>query len=246
MKTRVLIALIGALSLRAAALACGPEMPVPTLADHAAQVVIAEIASVRSYWADEPRRIETELVLEHVEYLKGAYDGAPVTMTLTVPGGTVTGADGEEWGMHLCCAPEYKAGERWVLFVLPTCKVHPVVGMDRGSFRVVQDDAGVERVHMADGRAVAAVSEEGMIRAHTQAVHRPQPSVSAQLGVKLIDPDEAEQGAEERAMSLDDFEAAIAPALARSRDHHLYEQAGRRVPAEHRAVPIKRAGEQTP
>ena len=247
MKTRVLIALLGALAVRAVASACGPEMPVPVLADYAAQVIVAEVASARSYWAEDPRRIETELVLKDVEYLKGAYDGASRTMTLIVPGGTVRDAGvGGEWGMRVCCAPEDRAGERWVLFVLPTCKVHPVVGMERGSFRLVRDEQGVERVHAADGRAIGDVSPEGAVRYMASAGGAAVVEPKSQRGVRVMRAAEDAAGADEAAMSLEAFEAAIAPALAQSRDYHLAEPAGGRVEADHRAVPIKRAGEVTP
>lgn len=244
MKTRWMFALLAALAVGSASRACTTEMSVPTLAGHAAQVIIADIQSVRSYWASDPRRIETEITLRNIVYLKGAYDGAPIERTLIVPGGAVG-----EWGMRLCCAPEYRAGERWVLFVLPTCKVHPVVGMERGSLRIQRDEQGVDRIASADGRAVLGVDAHGTIELAGPIKPRPQGAetsvtrLNSETGVRLVRADHDDPApVEPEAMTLAAFREAVAPALASSRDHGLRRPAGERVRAEFRAVPLKEAG----
>lgn len=243
MRTRWMIfAVLGALTLGAASRACTVDMSVPTLADHAAQVVIADIRAVRSYWAADPRRIETELTLENIEYLKGAYDGAPTRRTLIVPGGRVG-----EWGMRLCCAPEYQAGERWMLFILPTCKVHPVVGMERGSLRIVRDEQGAERVLAADGRAIIGIGADGALEragragTHADHAHADATTLNAQSGVRLVHADAPEPAPDPQAMTLAAFRERVAPTLAASRDHAMEAPAGARVPADHRAVPVRQA-----
>lgn len=244
------LAALAALTPAAPARACTADMTLTAIADHAAQAVIADIQSVRSYWAANPRRIETELTLTNIQYLKGGYPDAPDTMTLTVPGGAI-----DDWQMRLCCAPDYRPGQRWALFILPTCKVHPVVGMDRGSFRIIADDRGIERIHSAEGLPVTSIDASGVItRAAAPCAderHQHAPAAPpAQSGVRVVPApvkhDHAEAPVADAAMSLADFRAAVAPILARSRDHNPREPAGKRVSADHRAVPLKSAAGAAP
>ncbi|MFQ5496104.1 MAG: hypothetical protein ACE5EX_12070, partial [Phycisphaerae bacterium] len=137
----LLISPLGLLSRPARATTVVP-MTLATIADHAGQVILADITVVRSAWADNPRRIETTITLSPVEYLKGAPGTASAsTFTLIVPGGTVGDTQ-----MRITGAPDFRVGDRWMLCLLPTYKTHPVVGVSRGAFKIVSDDRGVQRV----------------------------------------------------------------------------------------------------
>ena len=48
--------------------------------------------------------------------------------------------------LFMASAPAFAAGEKWILFLLPTYKTFPVVGLSHGAFRVPTDTDGVERV----------------------------------------------------------------------------------------------------
>lgn len=132
-------------------------MTVATMADHAGQVITGDVAGTRSYWADEPRRIETEVTFTGVGYLKGAPANADGTFTLRVPGGTIG-----DLRMRVEGTPEFVVGETWVLFLLPTYRVFPVVGLDQGAYRVVRSADGVDRVYRG-GRAVHGPDAEAAV-----------------------------------------------------------------------------------
>ncbi len=198
-------------------------MTITEMADLSGQVIIGEVASVRSYWADNPRRIESEVTLNHVEYLKGRLADSSSTFKLLVPGGTV-----DEWGLRIADAPVLAAGEKWVLFILPTYKTFPVVGLSQGGFRVQTGADGVERVHTAGLEPVKGVGSDGFV----QVVGRDSVSVrqhlAAENGVRVKTTAQAISNRGE-AMSLADFKAMIQPILNASKTHALEESAGRPV-----------------
>jgi hypothetical protein len=206
-------------------------MDLPTMADHAGQVIVGTVDGVRSYWAGEPRRIESEITLKDVRYLKGAWDGAGETFTLVVPGGTMG-----DITARLADAPVLKAGETWVLFVLPTCKTHPVVGLHQGAFRVVRGADGVERVQTAGGRAIVDMDAAGRVETVRPARRDVRAQLVAEHGVRVRPPTATEARA---GMELDAFVARLRPTLAGSRDHGLAGPAGKRVAGARRAVPLR-------
>jgi hypothetical protein len=230
--------------------ACMVALPLAAMADLAGQVVAGEVVAVRSYWASDPRRIETEVTLAGVEYLKGELAGeADDTFRLVVPGGAVG-----DWQMRLCCAPEFAVGERWVLFVLPEYRTHPVVGMRQGAFRLQRGLDGVERVLSAEGRPMAALGADGFLRtAEVEPAMRPSgaplrhaegarvTAASGRVSARRAASPGAVAGGDspEAAMSWQEFKAAIAPVLAASKDHYLTAPAGRRIAVELRAVPLR-------
>jgi hypothetical protein len=211
------------------------DMSLQELADHAGEVIIADIDSARSYWAFNPTRIETELTLTGVTYLKGSSADPPATRTLIVPGGTVG-----RMQMRLACAPKLVPGTRHILFLLPTYRTHPVVGVHRGAFILIQDALGVTRVHDASHHAVTSVDGAGApISVHLPTGHKTDgPCAHGCSCVKSITP--AATG-NVQAMTLDDFLAQIQPVLNASRDHKLTEPAGRHVPTVLRATTLKTA-----
>jgi hypothetical protein len=129
-------------------------MTVATMADHAGQVITGDVASLRSYWVDQPRRIETEITFSGVGYLKGAPADADGSFILRVPGGAIG-----DLQMRIEGAPQFAVGESWVLFLLPTYRTFPVVGIAQGAYRVVRAADGVHRVYRG-ALAVAGVGAE--------------------------------------------------------------------------------------
>jgi len=206
-------------------------MNVSTLAGHAGQVIVGDVASVRSYWADAPRRIETLVVFENVAYLKGRLADSSETFSLVVPGGVVG-----EMQMRLCCAPVFRPGERRVLFLLPSYKTFPTVGLGQGAFRIVTDADGVDRIYQ-HGVAVTGFDAEGLVRLASGVRPSAHDHVIAGDRVRLATPVPTRASAQ--AMRHEDFVAHLRPILAVSRDHKLTEPAGKRVLVELRPVPLK-------
>jgi hypothetical protein len=197
-------------------------MALPELADHAGQVIVGEIVASRSYWAEDPKRIETELTLAKVRYLKGRHGEADDAFRLVVPGGTVG-----EVTMRIGCTPGFEVGQTWVLFLLPEYKTYPTVGVGQGAFRVVADEGGVARVYTAERAPVAGIDARRRVRLGTVRRGGASKLVSAN-GVRVRGGPQAREKAA-RAMRLADFERALEPVLAGSRDHEMTEPAGRRV-----------------
>lgn len=227
----ILPLLIGALMAEATTVV---PMPLTTLADHAGQVLLGEVAATRSYWADNPRRIETEVRFVGVEYLKGARPDAPPEFTLIVPGGTVGTLTA-----RVGCAPEFAVGDRWLLFLLPEYRVFPTVGVGQGAFLIRTDPDGTARVYTADGDAVAGIDDAGFPQT-LRARRSPsaQTRVVASRGVRV---QPLRTDAPPPALTLEEFRARLAPVLAASRDHALTRPAGRPVFAEWPARPLRAA-----
>lgn len=211
---------------------------VTTAADYAGQVLVATVTSVRSYWADSPRRIESEIQWERVEYLKGAPTIADGTFRLIVQGGSIGTRQ-----MRIAGAPEFREGERWLLFLLPSYKTHPVVGVHQYALRIVESDDG-PRVLTAAGEPVLGFDADGYIAVGR---NRPNASPNGSTGTTAAataDPHEVADGtrvlcesrteprrvdgdAETPAELLSEFVAALRPALEASRRHDLDQPAGR-------------------
>lgn len=210
-------------------------MSLETMADHSGQVISGIISEVHSYWADVPRRIESEIILSGVEYHKGSLPQSGDTFKLIVPGGKVG-----DVAMHIGCAPTFSVGDRWLLFLLPSYKTFPVVGVSQGSFRIRPDNSGIQRVYGNSGAPILAIDEgrivEGNVASsestleHVRSRHPGEPEI-----VEVASPDV-------KAMEYGDFVKAIRPVLDRSRSHELNEPAGRRIVFEYTPVPIIRGG----
>lgn len=208
-------------------------MNLATLADHAGQVIVGQVDSVRSYWTDDPRRIETDVVFSGVEYLKGCREGLEPTFFLTVPGGTVG-----DMTLRLMDAPIFAVGERWLLFLLPQYKTHPVVGLNQGAFRIEQDADGTARVYDFQRRPVTGISAAGLVEVYVPAA---KPDAANLVAAKRARVDFPEPSAPGNAMSHLAFLTQIRPVLERSKDHHLTHPAGRRALVQHRPVPFRSA-----
>ncbi len=150
-------------------------MPMQELADHSAQVCLVRIDSVTSRWSqpasagvDEAgaralskRQIESVVRLSEIEFLKNASslpnEVMPRTLDLVVPGGSLDG-----FTMELCGAPQFVAGERWMLFLLPQWKTHPCAGIWQGAFRIEESVNGpVLRGHAG---LVAGINSDGFVQ----------------------------------------------------------------------------------
>jgi hypothetical protein len=202
------------------ALACATHrFTVGELADGAARVVDGRIVRARSYWTDEPRRIETEITLAGVRDLKDAGADADDDLTIIVPGGTVG-----DTTMRLCCAPALAVGQRWVMFLQPEYRTYPTVAMGQGLFRVVADGAGAVRVLSSGGAPIAGLSARGVphaaaVESRDAAADRSSPVRPAGGGVRAVSVRRLASPGLEGAMTLEAFEAAIAPALRDSQRH---------------------------
>ena len=206
-------------------------MNLATLSDHAAQVIVADITAVESHWMDNPRRIETSVRLENIEYWKGGYEGAPASFELIVPGGRVGLTE-----MRICCAPEYRAGQRRVLFLLADYKTVPTVGLGQGAFRIINDAEGIARVYHDDVVPITGISPDGwpQTAGERHGVH--DHLAGASTNVRLQQP---ALKATEPAMTLHKFQSALQPFLDASRDHALKRPAGRRIAVTFQPTAIK-------
>ena len=145
-RTAIVALLCTVLATRANATTVEP-IDLSTAADLAAEVLVGRIGGIETRWAENPRRIESVLTFVDLSTMKG--EASSGVVQLTVPGGSLDG-----FTFRIAGAPEFAVGETWLLFVLPTYKVHPVVGLNQGAFRVIADETGVPRVHDAGARPV--------------------------------------------------------------------------------------------
>jgi hypothetical protein len=159
-----------------------------------------------------------------VEYLKGRLaDSSSSSFKLIVPGGNVG-----EWGMRISDAPTFAEGEKCILFILPTYRTFPVVGLSQGCFRVQAGADGVERVYNAEREPVKGLGNDGFVQVAARPVGDVRQYLVAENNVRVKPP--AEQAVpREEAMSLADFRAMIQPIVAASKSHQLTEPAGRPV-----------------
>lgn len=219
-------------------------MTLPTLAEHAGQVLVGTVQSSRSYWAENPRRIETELVFGELRFLKGRLPDSGLEFRLVVPGGRVA-----DWELRVSCTPQFAVGERWLLFLLPTYKTFPVVGLHQGAFRISTGADGVARVYFANGMPVTGLDHAGIVQGAAAGAAQPvscaaapktsgAPAASrlvAARGLSL----RAAAAAPVAALTLEEFVARIQPVLDASRDHRLTHPAGRSTGSVPRAVPLR-------
>ncbi|MBI4717984.1 MAG: hypothetical protein HY763_09290 [Planctomycetes bacterium] len=206
-------------------------MDLQTLADLAGQVIVGRVASVRAYesaGAAGTTEIESEVTLTEVEYLKGALPDSGPTFSLRVPGGAV-GARKAQIG----CTPRFAPGERWLLFLLPTYKTFPVVGLYQGAFRLEREADGVERVRNYRGAPLVGVGDGHM----PMVAGGPEPRWSQPIGaegVEVVPPPVAAAPA----ISWVDFRARLEPILRNSKTHRFRSPAGRREPVVLTPVPL--------
>ena len=129
------------------------------LVQNAREVFIGEVVSTHSAYADtrEGRAIVTLVTFRVDDALKG---GLQTQTSLEFLGGTIGDVT-----MAIAGMPEFRVGDRDVVFVGNRSEASPVVGMMQGRFRVMRDPIrGVDTVRGYDGRAVATLADIGRPR----------------------------------------------------------------------------------
>jgi len=182
------------------------------LATESAYVVTATVSEVRSSWTPDHMTIETTVTLTGVERVTRDGSVAEPDVTYTVLGGTV----GDET-LRVCCAPEFRMGERWVMFLQREYRQFPVLGMERGMFRIAEVDGAPARVRTSGGAPIASIGADGAIEVRHEGAAGPaerqntrQPvSVRGNIrAVRIVDRGEAaiaERALPQPEMTLDAF-----------------------------------------
>lgn len=207
-------------------------MTLGTAADLAAQVIDGRVIHTQARWVENPRRIETVVTFGDVDFLKGetiggAEDG---TFELVVPGGSISGMQ-----MRIAGAPDFVTGDRWILFLLPTYKTHPVVGLTAGAFRVVESTNGTTEVRDAEGRPVGLIHSDGAVVVAGDA------QLTSEVGLVGAENIRVRKTPHKvtRPMSRDEFVTALRPLLTVSRRHAITHPAGRPDPVILRPTAIQ-------
>jgi hypothetical protein len=113
-------------------------------------VVMATVRQVQAI-EDAQKTIHTYVTLDNLQMLGGRYD-AP-TLTLRMTGGRIG-----DRGLFIDGMPDFQPEQRVLMFVQGNGRdVVPLVGWSQGLFRISNDDAGVQVVSDAEGRAVTAL-----------------------------------------------------------------------------------------
>jgi len=132
-------------------------MNLQQLADAAGQVIDGVVVSTASAWNADQTAMTTTVRFDQVQYLKGPLLASDGVFELVVPGGTIGDAH-----IELAGAPQFEVGQRWLLFLHPTYRVYPVVGIHRGAFRI-EDGVGGQIIYDPTGAPVAAVDDRGYV-----------------------------------------------------------------------------------
>jgi len=127
------------------------------LATDSAFVVAATVGEIRSAWNADHTSIESTITLVNVERITRAGVVASPDVTYTTLGGTVG-----DTTLRISCVPELRTGDRWVLFLQRTFHQSPVLGMERGMFRIETVD-GASRITGAGGAPVVGIDADGSI-----------------------------------------------------------------------------------
>ncbi len=122
-----------------------------------AQVIFdGEVTGLQSQWIGEgaQHRIVTFVTFKVNESIKGDPGS---TYSIRMLGGTVDGRT-----MRVTDAPEFKVGERRILFVENNgSQFIPLVGIQHGSFRVQKDQSGRDTLFTGGGQPLADVNQLG-------------------------------------------------------------------------------------
>lgn len=140
-------------------------MDIDRIAADAELVFEGEVIGSRSYRDPRGGVIRTAVTFAVADVVKGDYGAGSLELRFT--GGEVDGRATRVEGLAIP-AP----GERGVYFVesLSRDLVNPLLGWSQGHFIIVEDDAGVRRVHTAGGAPVADARSTAAIPA---AIKRP-------------------------------------------------------------------------
>jgi hypothetical protein len=126
-------------------------------------VVQGQVLKVHSFWDASGRMVMTEALIRVEDTILGQ---APSIVRVQTFGGNVDGFIVEAAGF-----PEFKAGERMILFLSPEKDgIARVAGYQFGQYHVRRDKAGVELAVPALDLGVNVVTEDGRPFARPQAV----------------------------------------------------------------------------
>jgi len=210
-------------------------MNLADLSDAAAQVIDAVVQSSTSQWNADHSAITTVVRFADVRYLKGRLAGSGDTFELVVPGGTVGNAR-----LDLAGAPAFDVGQRWLLFLHPTYRVHPVVGIHRGAFRIIAEPGGLLTIADAAGEAVVGIDDEGFIRSDQDAESAQRAGGCVVKGVSGSVVGVVARGqARTAAMTYEDFLARLTPVLQVSRQYGLTRAAGQHQSTNAQAAALR-------
>ncbi len=126
------------------------------LVSRAEVIFDGEVTGLKSQWIGEgaQHRIVTFVTFKVNQAIKG---DPGTTYSMRMLGGTVDGRT-----MRVTDAPEFKVGDRSILFVENNgSQFIPLVGIQHGSFRVQKDQSGRETLLTGGGQALADVSQLG-------------------------------------------------------------------------------------
>ena len=126
-------------------------------------VVQGQVLKVNSFWDASGRMVMTEALVRVEEAILGK---APTVVRVQTFGGNVDGFIVEAAGF-----PEFKAGERMVLFLSPAKDgVARVAGYQFGQYRIQRNKAGLEFAVPALDSAVNVATKDGSLFVRPQAV----------------------------------------------------------------------------
>jgi hypothetical protein len=112
-------------------------LDLPGMVQRADHIAVTEVVSVRADWDAAHERIVSTVELRVVESWKGA--STESRFTVVQPGGTVDGISMVVFGM-----PNFKAGERTLVFLRGSTRSAQVVGLAQGK-RAIRPDAATGR-----------------------------------------------------------------------------------------------------
>jgi hypothetical protein len=128
------------------------------LAEQAEAIVIGTVTLQQVAPVGRPHNLHTYVTLDHLEVLSGQVPEG--RLTLRIRGGF----DGRN-GVHIAGTPEFRQGERVLLFVQGNGRdMVPFVGWGQGVFRLKNNATGRSEVHDADDNEVVGIQQGHVMR----------------------------------------------------------------------------------
>ena len=185
-------------------------MTVKEVSDAAAVVVDGVVESATSYWDLQRNTIFTNVRLVNVKRLKGPVGDEKGAYEFVVPGGRVGGKERIVTG-----GPRFAVGERWLLFLRTSFRIHPVIGIGCGAFRVAEDVNGQMKVLDVAGAEIVGIDAQGLVQ--TRGVNRINGDGlvvgGTSPGVRVV---EVGAAAPVQGMTMDEFMGRVLPVIESS------------------------------
>jgi hypothetical protein len=121
------------LLIAGAASALVVKMEIPELTTKAKQIVVGDVVDMKSVWDEGRQTIFTYVSVRVEEYVKGT--GSDM-ITVKIPGGVLEDRDLRLWVSDI---PEFRVGERVVLFLKEMSPHTNLLGLFQGKYTVVND-----------------------------------------------------------------------------------------------------------